>query len=298
MINNPNEKLITTLKINKTLVDICETKEIKISELIRQTFQFLYVLHHENEDEMYDMIKEIINYYDVYENQPFQDDAKVIKTHITLKQQDAYQTIPQDNRVYFFNKLISVIINNTEYSNRRVDVKIKSDPIISEVSVNFFLNRHYDSEQLIYIIEALIAKTNQVLKYGYVSNSFYYNLYSQVFGEKIAKEWISNYMLAKFLLNEFKKIYFCMIINFNIAVNTKSSKGMARQVKKTYNSIYKAKYNKNIKLFMQNEIQVDTSESKQELFLIFKDFMLNYFPSEREQTIVLVALIHNRLFNV
>jgi len=287
MKNNPDLKFVTTIKINEVLINICKNKKINIQELIRQTYHFLmsinlyYVTKNINI-----LLPEIFEEYEDSEYISLSPSLKQIKTHVTKKQHCAYTSIKRENRVLYFNKLISIIINNIDYRNKKFEHRIQQDPIINKFTVQYFLNKTNNTEILMTLMESLLAKGNHVLNNTYISDTFYKGLYYRLFEKGESNDFISQYNLTKFLQKELEKIFFCMLIVYKIKYNAKSSHGQARKIYKTYNDKYKNIYNEDINLFMKNEIQIYSGLSEIEEFKEVFEFILAMHPSEKERVVV------------
>ncbi len=299
MNNNPNLKFITTIKINETLINICRNKKINIQEVIRQTYQFLMSINLYRATENVNLLLEMI--FEEYESSEYislGSSSKQIKTHVTKKQHLAYTNINRANRVPYFNKLISIVINNLDYRNQNFEPQIRQDQIINDFTVQYFLNKSNNIEILMIIMESLLAKGNFILNNSYISDTFYKGLYYRLFEENEACEVISNYVTAKFIQGELEKIFFCMLIVHEIKNNTKSSHGQARKVYKTYNNKYKKIYKEDINLFIKNEIKVYNELSYMEKFKEVFEFIRAMHPSEKEQKIVALSFLPYVAINV
>jgi len=291
MKNNIDLKSFTTLKINKELLNICENKNIKIIELIRGTFQFLFIIDSYIDKDINKILKEIAEEYDIYEYKPLSNETKLVKTHLTKKQYDAYKKINHADRLFYFNKLMSIVINNTSYSYSRDSKLISRDPIINKFTIHYFTNKLVNREVIMVIMESLLTKMSHILDKQYIPDAFYKNLYSDFFNKSEAEEIYNQKIRTEFLLEEFKKIYFSMLIIFDIPSSSKSSRGFARNIKKKYKNIYVNKYNKDIDLFIKNEIEIFTNISHAEQLEEVMYIVTKLHPSFKEQEIVKLSFL-------
>lgn len=292
MKNNPNLKLITTKKINTVLIEICKNKNIDIQELIRQTYQFLMSLDTNHEIKNINIILfNVFKEYDSYEYNSLSSSFKQIKTHATKKQQEAYNKIERNNRTLFFNKLISIVINNVNYMNFIHEETIKKDPIINKFTIKYFLNKSNDSEILIGLMESLLSKIDHILNNKHISDTFFKHLYITLFKDQEGQDFILTHNLVKFLQKEFQKIYFCMLQVYEVKINTKASKGNARKVYKMYQNKYKNIYNQNLELFITSEINSYEGLSELEQFKEVFELVSAMHPSQKEQTVVGISFV-------
>ena len=296
MKNNVNLKSFTTLKINKELLNICENNSIQKMELIRSTFQFLFIIDSYIDKDINKILQDIVEEYDVYEYKPLPDETKSVKTHVTKKQYDAYKKINHASRLFYFNKLMSIVINNTNYSYSRDSKFIITDPIINKFTIDYFTNKIVNHEVMIVIMESLLTKMSHTLDKQYLTAGFYKNLYSEFFNKLETEEIYNQKRLTEFLLEELKKIYFSMLIIFNISSGSKSSIGFARNIKKKYKNIYVNKYNKNIDLFIENEIKIYTNISHSEQLQEVMYFVTEMHPSAKEQYIIKHSFLPHFVF--
>ncbi len=279
----------TTIKVNKTILDICNTKKISIQELIRATFQFIYSVEKFYNVEVNSFIDEIIQDYQPYEYLKLSNKEKLIKTHRTKEQNNVFQKIEHSKRTFFLNSLMSLVINNSKFDQ---DVcyqsnSIQVDPIINNITLDFFTNPFIKSEEKLVIIESLLSKFEYVVKNNYVPESLFYNLHIYLFDDK---EIVLNNQIQFFLFNEFKKIYFVLLNLHNVSNNTKSSNSIARKVKKQYSKVLQQKYNNNISQFILNEISIDTTASFDDQKQFF-DFLRDLHTTDNERKIVDYAIM-------
>lgn len=283
----------TTIKVDKTILDICRTKKISIQELIRATFQFIYSVEKFYDLEINSFIDEIINDYQPYEYLKLSNTGKLIKTHRTKEQDNIFQRIEHSKRTFFLNSLMSLVINNSKFDQ---DVcyqsnSIQVDSIINNITLDFFTNPFIKSEIMLLIIESLLGKFEYVLKNKYIPESLFYNLHIYLFNDK---EIILNNQLTFFLFNEFKKIYFVVLHLNNISSNTKSSKSLARTVKNDYSKILQKKYKNNIQQFILNEISIDKTTSFDDQKQFF-DFLKELHTTDKEREIIDYAIMQYAL---
>lgn len=297
MKNNIDLKSFTTLKINKELLNICENKNIKIIELIRGTFQFLFIINSYIDKDINKILQEIVEEYDVYEYKPLPDETKSVKTHVTKKQYDAYKQISHSNRLFYFNKLMSIVINNTNYSYVRDSKPIITDHIINKFTIDYFTSKIVNRELMMVVMESLLIKIKHTLDKKYITDGFYLNLYNDLFNKTETEEFYKEKKLSEFLFSEFRKIYFVMLTTFDISNSSKSSTGFARNIKKKYKDIYINKYNKDIDLFIENEIKIYTNLSHDEQLHEVMYFVTAMHPSAKEQEIIKHSFLPHFLFN-
>lgn len=287
----------STYKINTTLIEVCTKKKIEIQDIMRSTFQFLYVIDEYAKTNIETSLEEILNAYDEYEYNTLSDSTKLINTHITIAQLKAYNAINIKKRSLYLNKLISIAINNINYSSVKYTTKINKDPIINSFTVDYFLtdnhlNSYTKKETKILIMKNLLTKINHTINNkNIIDDGFYNNLYKFVFNETEAKDFYNQLDLPHFLLQEFEKIYFAMIKKFKIQLNQESKKSYTRVINKKYMPIYKDKYNKDITLFLKNEIALDNDISDLKQIKEFSTFIISMSPGEMEQEITILSLM-------
>ena len=287
----PSLKSDTSLKIDIVLIDRCKENNIEMKELIRSTYQLLVILDQFVSKDINEILQEIIREYDDYEYISLSEERKTVKTHITLQQKEAYQKIDKKDRLSIFNKLMSISINNIDYVNIKNTQKINSDPIINEYIIKFFMNKNADTEFLLETMAGLLAKTKYILKNNYVPDFFYKDICKAYLSKEDSEEFNKSNIVVEFLYIELKKIYFAMLITYKVPMNSKSSSGIAREVKKEYTQIYNEKYNKNIDLFINNEIRTDDDLNEKDQVSSSLNFVISLYKSDKEEFVLIVYLL-------
>lgn len=304
MITDWKLKHITTFSINKTLIDVSKKNDVAILELLRSTFQFLYILNNFHSENLYEVCKKIINEYEVTEIIKLSNKSVNIKTHLTKNQREAYESLPRHERTLILNQLISVVINNSNYSNIVYkDLKrVTRNPIINQFTINFFLNerpiinQNLIPKQLlldikIYLIESTIGKLRHTLENKNIGKNFYKNLYMQLFKNQSYADFCSQDLEAEFLLEQFKKIYFCMLVKYNIEISTKSNHSIARKTKRENKIFLKKLYEGEIIEYIKNEILIDDSLNDYDQKISFETFLREMHPDARIQESINISML-------
>lgn len=304
MITDWKLKHITTFSINKTLIDVSKKNDVAILELLRSTFQFLYILNNFHSENLYEVCKKIINEYEVTEIIKLSDKSVNIKTHLTKNQREAYESLPRQERTLILNQLISVVINNSNYSNIVYkDLKrVTRNPIINQFTINFFLNERpivnlyiilkqplLDTK--IYFIESIIGKLRHTLENKNIGKNFYKNLYMQLFSDQSYADFCFQDLEAEFLLEQFKKIYFCMLVKYNIEISTKSNHSIARKTKRENKIFLKKLYEGEIIEYIKNEILIDDSLNDYDQKISFETFLREMHPDARIQESINISML-------
>lgn len=293
MLTNWNLKYITTFSVNKILIEVSKEKNVEISDLLRNTFQFLYVLDNFSSYDIYEICTKITNEYEISEKIGFSKETVIVKTHLTKAQSDAYELLPKQARTTIVNKLMSIAINNTSYSNAIYSElkKVTKNKIINQFTIDFFINDKFCNDQDIleiktYLIESILGKLSHTIKYKNIGKSFYKNLYMQLFSLDDYTDFCFQELEAEFLLEQFKKIYFCMLEKYKIKVNIKSSTSNARKIKQENKILLKEKYEKNIEKYIANEIAIDDTLNKSDQSDEFEFFLRELHPDIKLQSII------------
>lgn len=280
---------ITTIKVDLTIINICNSLKIDLRSLLRNSFQLLYAID-SYYDEINYTISQIIEEHKHDKNIPLSYEYKIIKTHRTRAQNLAYEKIDHKNRIIFLNELMSIAINNS-YSHRRKlysPKSIESDSLMNILSVDLFTCPFIDTDLKLVVIESTLSKINHMIQNKYLAEGFYDHIYSEFFNDI---EIIKNFEVAKFLSRELEKLYFAMLKLYAVPINSKSSQGLARKVIKKYSR----EFNGDIASFINNKISIykNVTFIEQTRFL---SFLKELHKSEKE-TYLIDLLITNYKIN-
>lgn len=301
MLTNANLKHITTLNINKTLICCCQEKKINISDVIRNTLHFLLAMDNFINRDINELLEEIIKEYESSESIPLSNEKVLVKVHFTKKQYTAYEKLPKNTRTTILNKILSIAINNYGYTNITIYNNcntITKDPIINDFTIYFFINKDINPGLITICMENLLAKLGSIINQNKIVESFYKNLYCQFFNKKDSQDFYNQHNLVSFLYEEFKKIYFCMLITYNIKISEKSNTSSSRKIKKKYKNIFEIKHRKNLEEFIENEINIDKSLNDLDQLYEFQNFIVSLFPSRNEQEIVTKCFLPHFIFQI
>lgn len=264
----------TKYKIDETLIKVCKDKNLNIRIIIKSTTQFIKTLDMYIDQNIEKLLNQIIDDYKDYTNKKLLYKYKNVYIKTTDNQKLSYQKIGKENRVKLLNEIISISINNKDYNYNLYKFKsIKYHNTINRYTLNFFLNKEYQKEN-IKDMELLLLMHNRILtKQALVSTNYAYIIKQLFEFYKIDQNLlnvIDSCNVAKFIYNELGKIYFVMNIKYNMSLKNKSKN--LRMWKSNWEKVLINKYNYNIENFINNEIHFMPNLSKQEEYKYYMDF--------------------------
>jgi len=287
MIVNESLRHRTTFHIDNTLHEICKKKSINFSRVLRSFFQFLFAIDRYHSEDINFICHNIIDEYKSTECIPLSEKTTLKNTHLTDAQNNAYQKIKKSDRKYIINNFISIAINNNTYSNIPTHniLPTLESPYVNSFTIEYFMESK-NPDNIIWIMGSLVAKLNHAIEHSYISETYFVNLYSTIFSKSDSKDFINQYNEAIFLLKEFSKIYFCMLHHYNIKSNKVSSSSIARKVKKEYKKLFEKTHNKDIKSFLENEVNIcrklDYIDQVENFIFLLREL----HPNHKEQYVI------------
>lgn len=284
--------------IDFTLVEIIKKKDITYREIIKSALQFIWTLDKEYSSQLCcnkntltpnEILEEVIAFYAPYTLTQLSNKYKSVGTFLTPEQKKSYTNISKKKvNDYFLNSLISIAINNSQYSNYQFQKEIKNDIIINKFTLDFFLSFQKKSDicktTIICLMEALLFKLHDTIKKQIVEHIHFKNLYTNVLQEyfKIedTEEYLKNPYLLKFFYEEFGKIYFIMVSKYNISITKKMK--FLKTIYHKNNTILLEKYNNNLNCFKISEPIIEKNISTIEQYNCFSEYFKAMFPNPKE----------------
>lgn len=266
-------------KIDNILLKICENKKIDIKVLIKNTTQFIMMLDMTINEDIENILKFITDNYKEASRKHLEFKYQNVTVYITDTQKNVYKKILEDNRVILFNELLSIAINNNYFNFEEKKELINEHRIINKYSLEFLLDKKY-KEGNIECLETIIKKLKYIIEKNYIVPSFYKKLSKEIFSfyktDSYSPESFNSYDICIFLLSEFEKFYFILNLEYNMSLSNKNH--YLRSYKAKYEKILISKYNNNIGVFIENEINFLKNKTKEEevdFWLKFiKDFII------------------------
>ena len=285
-------------KIDTTIIEILEKKNIDFRTILKSTIQFICAIDWCIEKDTEEILINIINTYSDYTLYAMSNKYCNKSSFFTKEQEKVYKKISSNNRKYILNELISISLNNSSYINV-IDIQINTitqDHIINKFTLQYFTSFTKESKDVQYIIigmmKSLLFKINRVINKNLVVESYYKELLILIFKEyKIKNEAIEilkNPVVTEFVYEEFGKIFFIMNIVYNMSLKNESEH--FRKWKYKYEPILEQKYNNNIDKFIENEINLSTNISEEQQIEEFIYFMNEMHPSKKERFILFQIL--------
>jgi len=271
--------------IDKTLMDRAKIIKVDIKQLIRHATQLIMILDEFIDEQLENILLNIIDTYKPHTMQQLSNIYVFQYLETTEEQKKRFQKIDSNKRVNFLNEIISIAINNTKDNFHQQDkntYSIKTHPIITQYTLNFFLNSTY-KEDNINSIETILKKLRTIIEKQRIIPSYYTFLIYDIFDfykvESEIKQILNNYPVAKYLEENFGKIYFIMNIEYSMNLTNKNK--YLRSWKSKYEKIIINKYKYIVKDFIEKEFNFYLGLNKQEEAKVFLEFYQDMFIDEK-----------------
>lgn len=291
-------------QIDFTLIKCLEKKNLSPILIIKSTFHFITTLHNEIDNMEDELLLNIIEEYKEFTVIPLSNKNKRVIVTLTKNQNKLYNKISRENRVYIINNLISISINNSNYTNHIFkNIDIKKDIIINDFTFFFFLS--FKNETLFYkeiivtLMKSLLFKLHSGIEKKFLDNIYYKNLIIKILKqyekECCSYEYLENPKQLYYTYEGLGKIYFIMACFYNLKITD------SRMYFKKYHYQYEkkiifeneqiliSKYNNDLNKFIKNELEL-SKENPMIQFEQLKYFLWEMHPREKETFIVNTAL--------